>query len=90
MEKGGRGEIKLLTTFDTNNSIDLFCKVIINSKTIIWNGPMGVFEMEKFENGTKEIGKAVCLATEKGAFSLVGGGDSVAAVKKFGFENKVS
>ena len=71
-------------------SIKLFSKVIIDSKTIIWNGPMGVFEMKNFENGTKEIGKAVCQATEKGAFSLVGGGDSVAAVKKFGFANKVS
>jgi len=73
-----------------DKSIDLFSKIIIDSKTIIWNGPMGVFEMENFENGTKEIGKAVCRATEKGAFSLVGGGDSVAAVKKFGFANKVS
>ncbi|MDC0204626.1 phosphoglycerate kinase, partial [Flavobacteriales bacterium] len=71
-------------------SVDLFSKVILDSKTIIWNGPMGVFEMENFESGTKEIGKAVCLATEKGAFSLVGGGDSVAAVKKFGFANKIS
>ena len=51
---------------------------------------MNLIEMENFENGTKEIGKAICLATEKGAFSLVGGGDSVAAIKKFGYENKVS
>ncbi len=71
-------------------SVNLFSKVILDSNTIIWNGPMGVFEMESFENGTKEIGKAICLATEKGAFSLIGGGDSVAAIKKFGYENKVS
>jgi phosphoglycerate kinase len=64
--------------------------VIKNSKTLIWNGPMGVFEMENFSKGTKEIGEAICEATENGAFSLVGGGDSVAAVKKFGFADKVS
>jgi phosphoglycerate kinase len=71
-------------------SIIKFSYTIKNSKTIIWNGPMGVFEMEKFEKGTKEIGEAICFATNKGAFSLVGGGDSVAAVKKFGFANRVS
>jgi len=71
-------------------SIIQFSETIKNSKTIIWNGPMGVFEMEKFEKGTKEIGEAVCFATNKGAFSLVGGGDSVAAVKKFGFADRVS
>ena len=71
-------------------SIMKFSDTIKNSKTIIWNGPMGVFEMEKFEKGTKEIGEAVCFATNKGAFSLVGGGDSVAAVKKFGFADRVS
>jgi phosphoglycerate kinase len=71
-------------------SVAKFSKIIKNSKTLIWNGPMGVFEMEKFENGTKEIGEAICLATENGAFSLVGGGDSIAAVKKFNFEDRVS
>jgi phosphoglycerate kinase len=69
---------------------DMFTKVIHNSKTILWNGPMGVFEMEKFQHGTKVIAQAVAEATEKGAFSLVGGGDSVAAVNKFGFADKVS
>lgn len=68
----------------------MFTKVIHASKTILWNGPMGVFEMEKFQHGTKSIAKAVSEATEKGAFSLVGGGDSVAAVNKFGFAEKVS
>ena len=71
-------------------SIASFSGVIKNSKTIIWNGPMGVFEMENFSKGTKEIGEAICEATEGGAFSLVGGGDSVAAVKKFRFADKVS
>ena len=72
------------------NSIDQFAKIIRNSKTILWNGPMGVFEMKKFQNGTKKIGEAICFATNKGAFSLVGGGDSVAATKMFNFEDKVS
>jgi phosphoglycerate kinase len=67
-----------------------FSIVIENSKTILWNGPMGVFEMEKFEKGTKAIAEAVVRATAKGAFSLIGGGDSAAAVAKFGFEDKVS
>ena len=69
---------------------DNFTKVILNSKTILWNGPMGVFEMECFQHGTKTVAKAVAEATEKGAFSLVGGGDSVAAVNQFGFADKVS
>lgn len=68
----------------------VFSKVVEESKTILWNGPMGVFEMEKFEKGTKTIAEAVVRATSKGAFSLIGGGDSAAAVAKFGFENKVS
>jgi phosphoglycerate kinase len=67
-----------------------FREVIINSKTILWNGPMGVFEMEKFQAGTKAIAEAVAEATKNGAFSLVGGGDSVAAVNQFGFNDQVS
>lgn len=67
-----------------------FSEVIKNSKTLLWNGPMGVFEMEKFQNGTKTIAEAVVAATAEGAFSLVGGGDSVAAVNKFGYSDKVS
>ncbi|HEX8314176.1 MAG TPA: phosphoglycerate kinase [Flavisolibacter sp.] len=69
---------------------DMFTKVLHNSKTILWNGPMGVFEMDKFQHGTKTIAKAVAEATENGAFSLVGGGDSVAAVNQFGYADKVS
>ena len=72
------------------NACDQFCNVIKRSKTILWNGPMGVFEMEKFRHGTKVIAKAVAEATSKGAFSLVGGGDSVAAVNQFGFADKIS
>jgi phosphoglycerate kinase len=67
-----------------------FSFVVADSKTILWNGPVGVFEMDKFAKGTIELGNAIADATEEGAFSLVGGGDSVAAVKKFGFEDKVS
>ncbi|MBS1587606.1 MAG: phosphoglycerate kinase [Bacteroidetes bacterium] len=71
-------------------AIDHFKKIICESKTILWNGPMGVFEMEKFQHGTKAIAEAVAEATQNGAYSLVGGGDSVAAVNKFGFADKVS
>lgn len=71
-------------------SVRKFAEVIRNSRTILWNGPMGVFEMQKFETGTKAIAEAVVEATKNGAFSLIGGGDSAAAVAKFGFENEVS
>ena len=71
-------------------SIELFEKVIMDSKTILWNGPMGVFEMAKFAAGTTAIAKAVAKATENGAFSLIGGGDSVAAINKAGLADKVS
>jgi len=69
---------------------EMFTKVIHNSKTILWNGPMGVFEMEKFQHGTKTVAHAVADATQHGAFTLVGGGDSVAAVNQFGFADKIS
>ena len=72
------------------NACEQFGNVIRHSKTLLWNGPMGVFEMECFQHGTKAIAKAVAEATEKGAFSLVGGGDSVSAVNQFGFADKVS
>lgn len=67
-----------------------FAKIIESSKTILWNGPVGVFEMPKFAEGTKAIAEAIVKATEKGAFSLIGGGDSVAAINQFGLANKVS
>lgn len=67
-----------------------FTKVILASKTLLWNGPMGVFEMPNFQAGTKAIAEAVAAATQNGAFSLVGGGDSVSAVNQFGFNDKVS
>jgi phosphoglycerate kinase len=73
-----------------NNACEQFKNVLLQSKTILWNGPMGVFEMQKFQHGTKTIAQAVADATGKGAFSLVGGGDSVAAVNDFGFADKVS
>jgi phosphoglycerate kinase len=72
------------------NACEQFANCIRRSKTILWNGPMGVFEMEKFQHGTKAIATAVAQATQDGAFSLVGGGDSVAAVNQFGFADKVS
>ncbi|KAB1157104.1 phosphoglycerate kinase [Flavobacterium luteum] len=71
-------------------SLENFKKVILESKTILWNGPLGVFEMPTFANGTIELGNYIAEATEKGAFSLVGGGDSVSAVKQFGLEDKMS
>lgn len=71
-------------------TIDLFGKVLLESKTILWNGPMGVFEFEHFATGTRSIAEYVAKATEAGAFSLIGGGDSVAAVKQMGLADKVS
>ncbi|MFD2566728.1 phosphoglycerate kinase [Pseudotenacibaculum haliotis] len=71
-------------------SAEIFDKVVNQCKTILWNGPLGVFEMENFAKGTIALGNSIDKATQNGAFSLVGGGDSVAAVKQFGFANKVS
>ncbi len=71
-------------------AIAAFSDQVAKSKTILWNGPMGVFEMEKFQGGTKAIAQAVADATSNGAFSLVGGGDSVAAINEFGLADKVS
>lgn len=72
------------------NAVDQFVNVIHRSKTILWNGPMGVFEMDNFQHGTKAVATAIAEATAKGAYSLVGGGDSVAAVNQFGFAERVS
>ncbi|MES2430730.1 MAG: phosphoglycerate kinase [Bacteroidota bacterium] len=71
-------------------AVGIFSEIINKSKTILWNGPMGVFEMEKFQNGTKSIALAVAASTKNGAFSLVGGGDSVAAVNQFNLADQVS
>ena len=71
-------------------TLEIFNQVILDSKTILWNGPVGVFEMESFAKGTIAVGNSIAEATKNGAFSLVGGGDSVSAVKQFGFEHKVS
>ena len=71
-------------------AVATFREVLLASKTILWNGPMGVFEMEAFENGTKSVAFAVAEATKSGAFSLIGGGDSAAAVQKFGMSDQVS
>ena len=71
-------------------TLENFKEVILKCKTILWNGPVGVFEMESFAKGTIAVGNFIDQATQNGAFSLVGGGDSVAAVKQFGFEDKVS
>jgi len=67
-----------------------FHELILKCKTILWNGPMGVFEFSNFANGTISVGESIGEATQKGAFSLVGGGDSVAAVKQFGMQSKMS
>lgn len=72
------------------NSIEAFEKVVLESKTILWNGPMGVFEMENFEKGTKAIALATVKSTENGAYSLIGGGDSVAAINKYNLGSEVS
>ncbi len=72
------------------NACEQFSNVIMHSKTILWNGPMGVFEMEKFQHGTRCVAERIAAATKNGAFSLVGGGDSVAAINKFGLSDKVS
>ncbi len=92
-----------IATYDTKNipdgsmgldigpeAIKEYCDVIDNSKTIMWNGPMGVFEMNAFQKGTQQVGIAVANSTENGAFSLVGGGDSVAAVNKFNLGDSIS
>lgn len=71
-------------------TVELFSDIIKNSKTVLWNGPMGVFEMENFEKGTRAVANAVVDATKNGAFTLIGGGDSAAAIAKFGLEDEVS
>ncbi|KKL55703.1 hypothetical protein LCGC14_2252760 [marine sediment metagenome] len=71
-------------------SLEHFAEIVKKSKTILWNGPLGVFEIEPFSKGTIKLGEAIAEATSNGAYSLVGGGDSVAAVKEFGFDDKVS
>ncbi|MFN5784760.1 MAG: phosphoglycerate kinase, partial [Flavobacteriia bacterium] len=76
---------------DTGAETSKDCReIILNSKLILWNGPMGVFEMENFQQGTVDVANAIVEATSKGAFSLIGGGDSVAAINKFGLADKVS
>jgi phosphoglycerate kinase len=74
----------------STETINTYSEVIKNSKTILWNGPMGVFEMSNFENGTKAVALAICEATKHGAYSLIGGGDSVAAINKYNLANQVS
>ncbi len=71
-------------------SIMKFDKIILNSKTILWNGPLGVFEMSNFRNGTKQVANSIAKATKSGAFSLVGGGDSISAIKLFRMDDKFS
>ncbi len=74
----------------SQETIGTYSDVIKNSKTILWNGPMGVFEMSSFENGTKQVALAIAEATKKGAYTLIGGGDSVAAINKYNLANQVS
>jgi phosphoglycerate kinase len=71
-------------------SVKAFNEIVMNSKTVLWNGPMGVFEMEKFENGTRSVANCIAEATAKGCYSLIGGGDSVAAINKYHLGEKVS
>ena len=73
-----------------SEAIKTYKDTLANARTILWNGPMGVFEMSNFADGTKTIAKAVAEATKQGAFSLVGGGDSVAAVNQMGLADEVS
>jgi phosphoglycerate kinase len=76
---------------DTGAETSKACREIIaHSKLILWNGPMGVFEMENFQQGTADVANAIVEATSKGAYSLIGGGDSVAAINKFNLADKVS
>jgi phosphoglycerate kinase len=74
----------------SGETVKTYSDVIKNSKTSLWNGPMGVFEMSSFENGTKQVALAIAEATKKGAFSLIGGGDSVAAINKYNLSSQVS
>ena len=71
-------------------TIKKFDKIILSSKTILWNGPLGVFEKSNFQNGTKQVALSIANATKSGAFSLVGGGDSISAIKLFKMEDKFS
>ena len=71
-------------------TIDKFKEIIVKSKTVVWNGPMGVFEFENYAHGTNAIAKALVEATEKGSITIIGGGDSAAAIKKAGLDDKVS
>lgn len=97
---GEDGTIKIMNTSQIEpefmgldigpKAIEQFKQIILSAKTILWNGPMGVFEMETFQKGTQQIGIAIAEATEKGTFSLVGGGDSVAAVNKFNLAKSIS
>lgn len=99
-EFGNDGEIKVEKNTEISkgfmgldigpDAIDDFSRIIEKSKTILWNGPMGVFEMSNFENGTKKMAEAIVKATQDGAYSLIGGGDSAAAVNQFGFHENVS
>lgn len=73
-----------------SSSIEKWQEIILNSKTVLWNGPVGVFEMETFAKGTNEVAQLLAQATERGAFTLVGGGDSVAAINKFNLQEKIS